>query len=93
MDWVSLLLLIVVVGATSFLYFLFHQRRKRKQMNGLQRWKEWQRRTIHREQGQEAHKPVHELSIADTANRRRRPSPTLGSSVDQLDPSQEEPLT
>ena len=60
MDWASWLLLVVVVGATSFLYLLFYQRGKWKEMNRLQRWKEWQRRTIHREQRQEAHKEVEE---------------------------------
>ena len=58
MDWPSLLLLIVIVGATFLWFFIFHQRGKWKQMNGLQRWKEWQRRTIRREQGQKANKQV-----------------------------------
>jgi hypothetical protein len=56
MDWTSLFLLIVVVGATFLWYFIFYQRGKSKQMNSLQRWKEWRRRTIRREQGQKAHK-------------------------------------
>ena len=60
MDWTSWLLLIVLAGVSSLLYFIFHQREKEKQMDSLERWKEWQRRTIRREQGQKAHKEVEE---------------------------------
>ncbi len=58
MDWASWLLVIVLAGATFLFYFIFRQRGKWKEMNMLQRWKEWQRRTVHREQGQKAHKEV-----------------------------------
>ena len=60
MDWVSLLLLIVVVIATSLFYYLYHKREKKRKMDSLERWKEWRRRTIRREQGQKAHREVEE---------------------------------
>ena len=56
MDWPSWLLLIVVVGATFLFYFIFHQREKEKQMDILERWKEWRRRIIRREQEQKGRK-------------------------------------
>ena len=56
MDWPSWLLLIVVAGATFLFYFIFHQREKEKQMDILERWKEWRRRIIRREQEQKGRK-------------------------------------